>query len=145
MALLAACAEAKAGKLTINCWEFNRGNAKVMDNPAKYGDYRDKHPDLMLIAGDEQAWFVEYDLDFPSNATYAVRTRFASAGEYPLDILIDGKRVGQICLRETAITRPISISSLRSLKKARPFANGTCTALSGRTPARSMSPRASTH
>ena len=99
-------ANAKPGKLTINCWEFNRGNAKVMDNPAKYGDYRDKHPDLMLIAGDEKAWFVEYDLEFPASGTYSVRTRFASAGEYPLDVLIDGKRVGQICLKETGNNPP---------------------------------------
>ena len=97
---------AQAGKLTLQCWEFNRGNAKVMDNPAKYGDYRDKHPDLMLIAGDEQPWFVEYDLEFPTNGTYSVHTRFASAGEYPLEVLIDGKRVGQICLKETGNNPP---------------------------------------
>ena len=97
---------AQAGKLTINCWEFNRGNAGVIDNPAKYGDYRDKHPDLILIAGDEQPWFVEYDIEFPTNGTYKVRTRFASAGEYPLDILIDGKPVGQCCLRETGNNPP---------------------------------------
>jgi hypothetical protein len=106
LGLVLSHSPALAGKLTINCWEFNRGNAKVMDNPAKYGDYRDKHPDLMLIAGDEQPWFVEYDLEFPTNGTYSVHTRFASAGEYPLDVLIDGKPVGQICLKETGNNPP---------------------------------------
>jgi len=41
LGLLLMQSSAQAGKLTINCWEFNRGNAKVIDNPAKYGDYRD--------------------------------------------------------------------------------------------------------
>ena len=36
LGLLLASLPAQAGKLTIQCWEFNRGNAKVMDNPAKY-------------------------------------------------------------------------------------------------------------
>jgi len=100
-------AEAKpAGALTINAWEFDRGNARVSENPGQYGDYRDKHPELMLTAGDSSLWAVEYDIDFPVDATYALRVRYASAGVFPLDVTIDDKRVGTSCRKKTCNAPP---------------------------------------
>jgi hypothetical protein len=107
LASAARGAEAKpAGTLNINAWEFDRGNARVSENPGQYGDYRDKHPELMLTAGDKTAWSVEYDIDFPVEATYTLRVRYASAGVYPLDVLIDNKLVGKSCGKKTCNPPP---------------------------------------
>ena len=102
VALPAARAEAKAaGSIRIHCWEFDRGNARVSENAGLYGDYRDKHPELMLTGGDKLPWVVEYDVDFPVTATWTLRVRYASAGTRPLDVWIDDKRVGTCCRKET--------------------------------------------
>ena len=72
-----------AGSLSINAWEFDRGNTRVAENPGLYGDYRDRHPELMLVAGDETPWVVEYDFEMPVDATCTLRVRYASAGVRP--------------------------------------------------------------
>ena len=90
-----------AGTLRINAWEFDRGNARVSENPGLYGDYRDQHPELMLTGGANVPWEVEYDIDFPVDATYSLRMRYASAGVYPLDVLLDNKSVGKCCFKKT--------------------------------------------
>jgi hypothetical protein len=95
-----------AGKLEINAWEFDRGNARVSENPGIYGDFRDKHPELMLTAGDTLPWVAEYDIEFPVDATYTLRVRYASAGVYPADILLDNKPVGKCCLKMTCNAPP---------------------------------------
>jgi hypothetical protein len=95
-----------AGKLDINAWEFDRGNARVSENPGLYGDYRDKHPELMLTAGDTLPWVAEYDIEFPVDATYTLKVRYASAGVYPADILLDNKPVGKCCLKMTCNAPP---------------------------------------
>jgi len=95
-----------AGTLKINAWEFDRGNARVSENPGQYGDYRDKHPELMLTAGDKTPWSVEYDIDFPVDATYTLRVRYASAGVFPLDVLVDNKLVGKSCGKKTCNAPP---------------------------------------
>jgi hypothetical protein len=95
-----------AGKLEINAWEFDRGNARVSENPGLYGDYRDKHPELMLTAGDTLPWVAEYDIEFPVDATYTLKVRYASAGVYPADILLDNKPVGKCCLKMTCNAPP---------------------------------------
>ena len=96
LALAPVRAQARAAaQLQINAWEFDRGNAKVVENPGLYGDYRDRHPDLMLTAGDQKAWMVEYDFELPSSATYTIKVRYASAGVRPAEALLDGKSLGQ--------------------------------------------------
>jgi len=94
-----------AGSLTINAWTFDRGNAGVSENPGKYGDYRDKHPELILTDSKEgkkkEPWFVEYDIDFPVATTYTMQIRYASAGERPMKVWIDGKYVGECCGKKT--------------------------------------------
>jgi len=107
LALVPVPAWAKpAGTLQIGAWEFDRGNARVSENPGLYGDYRDQHPELMLIAGEEQPWFVEYDIDFPTNATYTLKVRYASAGVRPAEVRFDNEPVGQCCLRMTGNAPP---------------------------------------
>ncbi|MHC4200620.1 MAG: hypothetical protein ACYSU0_11565, partial [Planctomycetota bacterium] len=102
VALPAARAGAKAaGTIRLHCWEFDRGNALVSENPGTYGDYRDKHPELMLSGGAKLPWVVEYDVDFPVAATWSLRMRYASAGTRPLEVWLDGKRVGTCCRKET--------------------------------------------
>ena len=95
--------ERPAGSIKINAWEYDRGNTLVSENPGRYGDYRDKHPELMLT-GDENeksSWSVEYDVDFPVDTTYSLRVRYASAGVRPLEVWLDNKRVGKCCLKKT--------------------------------------------
>ncbi|NQT89425.1 hypothetical protein HQ560_21835, partial [bacterium] len=48
--LLAPCVGGTT--LKVSCWEYDRGNTKVVADPGQYGDYRDKYPGLMLAAGD---------------------------------------------------------------------------------------------
>jgi len=97
-----ARAEAKpAGSIRIPCWEFDRGNARVSENPGQYGDHRDKYPELMLTGGSELPWVVEYDVDFPVTATYTLRVRYASAGVWPLEVWLDDQRVGKCCAKKT--------------------------------------------
>jgi len=95
-----------AGSLSINAWEFDRGNARVSENPGLYGDYRDKHPELMLMAGDQLPWVVEYDFELPVDATYTLSVRYASAGVRPAEILLDNKSVGKCCLKMTCNAPP---------------------------------------
>ena len=95
-----------AGTLKINAWEFDRGNALVSENPGLYGDYRDQHPELMLIGGETLPWVVEYDFELPVDATYTLSVRYASAGARPVEILLDNKSVGTCCLKMTCNAPP---------------------------------------
>ncbi len=95
-----------AGSFKIDAWTFDRGNARVSENPGQYGDYRDKHPELMLTGGNELPWVVEYDVDFPVTATYTLRVRYASAGPRPMEVWLDNKRVGECCGRQTNNSPP---------------------------------------
>ena len=95
-----------AGTIRIWSWEFDRGNARVSENRGLYGDYRDKHPDLILTGGDKLPWGVEYDINFPVTTTYTLRMRYASAGVRPLEVWIDDKRVGTACHKETCNPPP---------------------------------------
>ena len=63
-------AQAKpGGKITIAAWTFDRGNARVSENPGLYGDYRDKHPELMLTGGDPLPWVLASPLRGNSQVT----------------------------------------------------------------------------
>jgi len=86
-----------AGSLTINAWTFDRGNAGVSENPGKFGDYRDKHPELILTGDGKQPWFVEYDIDFPVSTTFTMQMRYASAGKRPIKVWLDDKLIGECC------------------------------------------------
>ena len=92
---------AEAGSFRFQCWEYDRGNAKAVVNPGRYGDYRDKPPGLMMTGSGKTPFVVEYDVNFPVAATWKLRVRYASAGVYPLDVMIDDKKLGTCCAEKT--------------------------------------------
>ena len=100
-----------AGSFEIPAWAFDRGNARVDANPAQYADYRDTYPEL--IAGDGDAgdggqvpWVVEYDVDFPVDATYTLHVRYASPEPRPMELWLDGRKVGECCGSATGNSLP---------------------------------------
>jgi hypothetical protein len=115
VALLAGCggvspvvaAEAKvAGSWKIPVWTFDRGNAKIVANPDIYADYRDKHPELVAVAGDQLPWVLEYDVEFPVDATYTLHIRYGSPDERPMEVWLDGRKIGTCCGRVTGNAPP---------------------------------------
>jgi len=93
--------QAGAGSIRLQCWQYDRGNAKVVVNPGRYGDYRDQPPGLMMAGSGKAPFEVEFDLDVPATGLWKLRVRYASAGVYPLDVMIDGKKVGTCCAEMT--------------------------------------------
>ncbi len=100
-------AEAKpAGSFEISAWTFDRGNAKVFANPDIYADYRDKFPDLVAGDGGELPWVIEYDVDFPVDAAYTLHIRYGSPEPRPMEVWLDGRRVGTCGGRTTGNAPP---------------------------------------
>lgn len=95
-----------AGVFEIPAWIFDKGNARVIANPDMYADYRDTYPELVVTAGDEMPWVVEYELDFPVDATYTLHVRYASTESRPLALWLDGERVGECCKTATLTREP---------------------------------------
>ena len=95
-----------AGSFQIAAWTFDRGNAKVFANPDIYADYRDKHPDLVLGDGARLPWTIEYDVDFPVDATYTLHVYYGSPEPRPLNVWLDGKSMGKCCRRVTGNAPP---------------------------------------
>ena len=100
-----------AGSFEIPAWAFDRGNARVDANPDHYADYRDTYPEL--VAGDggpgnggRLPWVVEYDVDFPVDATYTLHVRYAAAEPRPMELWLDGRKVGDCCGRATGNSLP---------------------------------------
>ncbi len=92
---------AQAASIRFTCWQYDRGNAKVVVNPGRHGDYRDQPPGLMMTGTGKTPFEVEFDLDVPVTGTWKLRVRYASSGVYPLDVMIDGKKVGICCAEKT--------------------------------------------
>ncbi|MDP6635422.1 MAG: hypothetical protein QGG42_11015 [Phycisphaerae bacterium] len=90
-------------RLEIPAWSFNRGNARVEANRQVYADYRDMHPNLMIVGGRSRPWEVQYDVDIPIDATYALSIRYASPESRPIEIWIDGKKVSVGCRGATGL------------------------------------------
>jgi len=100
-------AEAKpAGSFQISAWTFDRGNAKVFANPDIYADYRDKFPELVAGDGGQLPWVIEYDVDFPVDATYTLHIRYGSPEPRPIEVWLDGRRIGECCGRVTGNAPP---------------------------------------
>jgi len=100
-------ADAKpAGSFEIPAWAFDRGNAEVLANPDIYADYRDKDPELVVGDGSRLPWVVEYDVEFPVDATYTLHVRYGSPEPRPLDVWLDGQSVGTCCGRVTGNAPP---------------------------------------
>jgi len=98
--------EAPAGSFEIPAWAFDRGNARVDANPAQYADYRDTYPELIAGDGGRLPWVVEYDVDFPVDATYTLHVRYASPEPRPMELWLDGRKVGECCGGATGNSLP---------------------------------------
>jgi len=94
------------GSFEIPAWFFDRGNAKVYANPDAYADYRDTSPELVAGYGGKAPWVVEYDVDFPVDATYTLHIRYAAAEPRPVELWFDGRRAGVCCEKTTSTTTP---------------------------------------
>jgi hypothetical protein len=106
-ALSAEPAETKpAGSFQISAWTFDRGNAWVRPNPDMYADYRDKFPQLVVGDGGELPWAIEYDIDFPVDTTYTLHVCYGSPEKRPIQVWLDGHRVGTCCGRVTGNPPP---------------------------------------
>ncbi len=92
-----------AGSLEIPACTFERGNARVFASP-------DEHADAgpVIGGGPEGSGEVsaEYDIDFPVDGEYTLQMRYAAAEARPVDIWLDGRRVGTGCTGVTIGTRP---------------------------------------
>jgi len=111
VALPVAGAETKAetkpaGSFQWQAWAFDRGNAEVFANPDIYADYRDKHPELVAGDGGELPWSIEYDIDFPVDATYTLHVRYGSPEPRPVVVWLDDRRVGTCLGRATGNAPP---------------------------------------
>ena len=95
-----------AGALQISARTFDRGNAKVFANPDIYADYRDKFPELVVGDGGQLPWAIEYDIDFPVDTTYTLHVRYGSPEQRPMEVWLDGRRVGTCCGRVTGNSPP---------------------------------------
>ena len=101
------CPTAEAAtRLEIPAWSFDRGNARVEANPYTYADYRDMHPELIVTGGGQLPWEVQYDVDFPVEATYALSIRYTSAESRPIELWLDDKKVATCCGRVTGNSAP---------------------------------------
>jgi hypothetical protein len=101
------CPTAEAGRrLEIPAWSFDRGNGRVVENPDTYADYRDVHPELVVVGGDRLPWEVQYDVDIPADATYALKIRYGSPAPRPIEMWLDGKKVATCAGRVTGDSPP---------------------------------------
>ena len=107
VAFSATSAEAKpAGQFKISAWTFDRGNGWTIYNPELYGDYRDKYPELVVSDGGQSPWQIEYDINFPVNATYTLHVHYSSPAKRPIEVWLDGRRIGTCCGRMTGNPPP---------------------------------------
>ena len=95
-----------AASFGFDAWKFDRGNGKVFCNPIIFGDYRDRHQEMVVGEGGELPWFIEYDINFPVDAEYTLQVRYASPEPLPIDVWVDGRKVGEACARTTGNPPP---------------------------------------
>ncbi len=95
-----------AGSFAIDAWTFDRGNGWVVPNPDLYADYRDKFPQLVVADGGQLPWAIEFDVELPVDATYTLHVCYGSPAQRPVEILLDGRRIGTGCGRVTGNPPP---------------------------------------
>jgi len=93
-------------RLEIPAWSFNRGNARVEANRNIYADYRDMHPNLAVVGPDRSPWEVQYDIELPINATYALSIRYASDKPRPIEVWLDNRKIATSCREATGNSGP---------------------------------------
>jgi hypothetical protein len=94
VAAMPAAPRAEAGTVVIPAWSFARGNARVHADP---GEYADAGPVVAGGPGRPWGWRVEYDVDIPVAAKYTLQVCYASAEARQVNVLLDGRRVGDAC------------------------------------------------
>jgi len=95
-----------AGAFKIDAWTFDRGNGWTISNPDLYADYRDKFPQLVVVDKGESPFSLEYDINFPVDTTYTLQVCYGSPGARPVEVWLDGKKVGTCCGRTTGNPAP---------------------------------------
>ena len=90
----ATAARVEAGSVVIPAWSFARGNARIHADPAQYAD-----AGPVVGGADEEpwGWTVEYDVDIPVDAKYTLQVCYAAAEPRPVNVLLDGRRLGEAC------------------------------------------------
>ena len=95
-----------AGSIKIDAWTFDRGNGWVTSNPDMYSDYRDKFPQLVVVDSGQLPWSIEYDIEFPVDTTYTLQVCYGSPKKRPMEVWLDGRRIGTCCGRITGNPPP---------------------------------------
>jgi len=110
-----------AGSFEIPAWTFDRGNAKVYANPYIYADYRDTYPELVASDGGQAPWVVEYDVDFPVEATYTLHIRYVATEPRPLQFWLDARKAATCCTSVTRAAQPHPYSTPVSRHARNPY------------------------
>jgi hypothetical protein len=97
---LAACgavllpSPAEAGTVVIPAWSFARGNVQIHADPAQYAD---AGPVVVGAEREPWGWTVEYDVELPVTARYTLQICYAAAEVRPVEVFLDGRRLGNWC------------------------------------------------
>ncbi|HQZ68336.1 MAG TPA: hypothetical protein PLY87_24780, partial [Planctomycetaceae bacterium] len=83
-----------ANSFLIPAYAFDRGNARTFTS-----SWADAEP--MVAFGGESPIVIEYDIDFPVTAEYALSINYAAADARPVQLFLDGKNAGTCCRSAT--------------------------------------------
>ncbi len=83
-----------ANSFAIPAYAFDRGNAATFTS-----SWADAEP--MVAFGGESPVAIEYDIDFPATAQYALSLNYAAADARPVQLFLDGQAVGTCCRSTT--------------------------------------------
>ena len=83
-----------AGSILIPAWAFDRGNARTFTS-----QWADAEP--MVANGGTIPNLVEYDIEFPVPATYAINICYAAQQARPVECFLDDSRLGLACRSAT--------------------------------------------
>ncbi|HJN19242.1 MAG TPA: hypothetical protein QGH10_27365, partial [Armatimonadota bacterium] len=79
-----------ADSFTIAAPTYDRGSGIVVVTSG----YADPEPIIGSFGGVVEA---EYDIDFPVTAEYTIQVRYAADAARPLQLSLDGERLGEVC------------------------------------------------
>ena len=88
-----------AASFTVPACTFDRGNENVRVDLVGRSVWSDTA--AVLHSKIHAPTFVEYDIDFPVTAEYALSIHFAAAEARPVEVLLDGRRLATGC-RDTS-------------------------------------------
>jgi len=89
------------GSLKIPAWTFDRGNAEIFASPDLYAD---RGP--LAGGGQSGQTAVEYDIEVPVAGDFTLAIRYAAAEPRPVEIFLDGRRIGACCTGITFASAP---------------------------------------